>query len=147
MKQNCVCPNAIANIRGSNEFPNISGQIKFYQKSGYVLVEANIRNLPFTETCFFGFHIHEGKNCGGDNFANTGNHYNPAENPHPCHAGDLPPLMLCNTGAYLSVATDRFRASDIIGKTVVIHNMPDDFSTQPSGDAGEKIACGVIRKI
>lgn len=43
------------------------------------------------------------------------------------------------------VLTDRFRVRDIIGRTVVIHSGPDDFHTQPAGNAGEKIACGVIR--
>ncbi len=147
MKQKCVCPNAIASIRGNDKFPNLSGQVNFHQKRGYVLVEATIRNLPQTETGFFGFHIHEGENCCGVKFSGTGNHYNPTGEPHPSHRGDLPPLMLCNRGAYLVVATDRFTTSDLIGRTVVIHNMPDDFSTQPSGGAGTKIACGVIRKI
>jgi Cu-Zn family superoxide dismutase len=54
--------------------------------------------------------------------------------------------MLCKNRAYLSVLTDRFNVSDIIGRTVIIHNMPDDFTSQPSGNAGEKIACGVIKK-
>ena len=55
--------------------------------------------------------------------------------------------MLCKNRAYLSVLTDRFNVSDIIGRTVIIHNMPDDFTSQPSGNAGEKIACGVIKKV
>jgi Cu-Zn family superoxide dismutase len=45
----------------------------------------------------------------------------------------------------MTVATNRFRVKDIIGRTVIIHNMPDDFTTQPSGNAGMKIACGVIQ--
>ena len=65
---------------------------------------------------------------------------------HPKHAGDLPPLMGCQGNAYLAVKTDRFIVHDIIGKTVVIHSDPDDFHTQPAGNAGKKIACGVIRK-
>jgi Cu-Zn family superoxide dismutase len=62
------------------------------------------------------------------------------------HAGDLPPLLACNGEAYLAVLTGRFRVKDVMGKTVVIHSRPDDFRSQPSGDAGEKIACGVIRE-
>ncbi len=55
------------------------------------------------------------------------------------HAGDLPPLLSNNGRAYCQVLTGRFRVSDVIGKTVVIHSGPDDFMTQPSGNAGEKI--------
>jgi len=55
-------------------------------------------------------------------------------------------LMCCRGNAYLAVKTDRFTVHDIIGKTVVIHSNPDDFHTQPAGNAGKKIACGVICK-
>lgn len=65
---------------------------------------------------------------------------------HPEHAGDLPPLIRCRGNAYLSFRTDRFSVNEIIGRTVVIHSDPDDFHTQPAGNAGKKIACGVIQK-
>ena len=58
--------------------------------------------------------------------------------------GDLPPLLSCNGNAYMTVKTDRFKVKDIIGRTVIIHYRADDFRTQPSGDSGEKIACGII---
>jgi Cu-Zn family superoxide dismutase len=140
-------PQAIALIRGGKAAPTVSGTIKFYQNDNCVLVVADVRGLPHTDTGFFGFHIHEGSDCGGIDFSNSKSHYNPNITPHPKHAGDLPPLMLCKNRAYLSVLTDRFRVEEIIGHTVIIHNMPDDFTTQPSGNAGEKIACGVIRKV
>ncbi len=73
-------------------------------------------------------------------------HYNPGGCEHPRHAGDLPPLF-GNDGAAVSLfLTSRFSVEDVIGKTVIIHDSPDDFTTGPSGNAGEKIACGVIRK-
>lgn len=137
---------AIALIRGGNSAPEIMGMVKFYQKRSYVLVVADISGLPHSDAGFFGFHIHEGANCGGMDFSNTKGHYNPNNTPHPMHAGDLPPLILCGTNAHLSFSTDRFNVSDIIGRTVVIHNMPDDFTSQPSGNSGEKIACGIIKK-
>ena len=91
-------------------------------------------------------HIHEGGACTGDGFADTGGHYNPAGADHPCHAGDLPPLFATGGGrAELRVLTDRFSVREIIGRTVVIHSGPDDFTTQPAGNAGSKIACGVIQ--
>lgn len=144
MNQNFLPLTATAMIKGNNEFPNLKGMVKFYQKKDFVLVEADIKGLPQTNTGFFGFHIHEGDNCQGANFSNTGNHYNPKNTPHPSHAGDLPPLLRCNGGAFMTLATDRFNISDIIGRTVVIHKMPDDFNSQPSGNAGTKIACGKI---
>ncbi len=144
MKENQCCPDAIANVRGTDEIPSLYGQITFFQRKDYVLVSMSISGLPTTSSGFFGFHIHEGANCKGNNFSSTGNHYNPTNVPHPLHAGDLPPLILCNGGAYQCVATDRFKVREIIGRTVIIHSMPDDFNSQPSGNAGTKIACGVI---
>ncbi|MBQ4317365.1 MAG: superoxide dismutase family protein, partial [Clostridia bacterium] len=107
----------------------------------------DISGLPNTSSGFFGFHIHEGNNCLGNKFENTGNHYNPNRLPHPLHAGDMPPLISCNGNAFLAFFTDRFSIDEIIGKTVVIHSNPDDFTTQPSGNAGTKIACGVIKAL
>ena len=139
-------PQAIALIKGGNSAPTVIGIVKFYQKQNCVLVVADIKGLPHTDTNFFGFHIHEGTDCGGTDFSDAKGHYNPKGNPHPKHAGDMPPLMLCGNMAHLSFMTDRFKVTDIIGRTVVIHNMPDDFTSQPSGNSGEKIACGKIKK-
>ena len=144
MRNGSVCPEAIACIRGGAEAPCLSGEVRFYQERGCVLVVADIAGLPQSGSGFFAFHIHEGEDCFCEEFPNAGGHYNPANAPHPNHAGDLPPLMLCNGGAYLAVRTDRFCVRDIIGRTVVIHNSSDDFHSQPAGNAGTKIACGVI---
>ena len=65
---------------------------------------------------------------------------------HPYHAGDMPPLFGEKGEAFSVFMTKRFRVDDIIGKTVIIHSMPDDFTTQPAGNSGEKIACGIIRR-
>ena len=65
---------------------------------------------------------------------------------HPQHAGDLPPLI-ANDGYVWMVFYDSFLTLPmIVNRSVVIHQNPDDFTTQPSGNAGEKIACGVITK-
>ena len=146
--QHCrKCPDAVAKIRGGMEVPKLSGCIRFYQQKGCVLIVAEIFGLSReNETGFFGFHIHQGESCSGTDFSETGSHYNPVDQVHPKHAGDLPPLMCCRGNAYLAVKTDRFTVHDIIGKTVVIHSDPDDFHTQPAGNAGKKIACGVICK-
>lgn len=131
---------AVADIRGGG----IRGTVWFSQQIDGVLVTAQIAGLP--REGFFAFHIHEGPDCGGEGFADTGGHFNPAQVPHPEHAGDLPPLLSCNGRAYLSVLTSRFCVEEVMGRTVVIHSGTDDFKSQPAGNPGEKLACGVIRR-
>lgn len=135
---------AFACIDGGDETPDLSGVVKFYQSRYGVLVSAEVYGLPRKDG-FFGFHIHEGESCGGEAFAETKNHYNPEARPHPDHAGDLPPLLSAGGRASMTVLTGRFRIPEILGRTVVIHGGSDDFHTQPGGDAGTKIACGVIK--
>jgi len=148
MYQNAMQADAAAVIHGEGEGAKLWGEVQFYQRQGYVLVTVQVSGLPRENPSgFFALHIHEGTDCGGEIFSNTGSHYNPGETPHPDHAGDLPPLMLCNGGAFMSVGTDRFRVMDIIGRTVVIHSGSDDFRSQPAGNAGTKIACGVIQSL
>ena len=95
--QHCgKCPDAVAQIRGGIDAPQLSGCVQFYQESGCVLVMAKISGLPMeSETGFYGFHIHQGESCSGMEFSATGSHYNPSNQPHPKHAGDLPPLLAC----------------------------------------------------
>ena len=77
------CPDAVARITGGAEVPQLSGCAQFYQENGYVLVVARISGLPReSETGFFGFHIHQGRDCSGASFSGTGSHYNPAEQAH-----------------------------------------------------------------
>ena len=141
------CPDGVAEICGGVDVPGLAGCVRFYQENGCVLIEARVSGLPGeSETGFFGFHIHQGVSCSGADFSGTGSHYNPMDQIHPKHAGDLPPLLSCYGNAYLAVKTDRFSVDEIIGRTVVIHSDPDDFHSHPAGNAGKKIACGVIRK-
>lgn len=145
-------PHATALLRGSEAYPELQGRVDFYQTRHGVLTAAEIQGLPFAEEpCekrVFGFHIHSGNSCSGteaDPFANALTHYNPQNCPHPAHAGDLPPLFGCGSHACQLVLTDRFTVREIIGRTVIIHSQPDDFHTQPSGNSGQKIACGIIK--
>ena len=140
------CSKAIAKICGGVEYPQLHGMVCFLQRNDGVMVEVEIHGLPKTETSFFAFHIHEGSSCKGAGFPDTGSHLNPGNTMHPQHAGDLPPLLGNDGKAYMKVLTDRFRVEDIIGKTVIVHSDPDDFHTQPSGNAGTKIACGIIKE-
>ena len=81
-----------------------------------------------------------------DPFSATMAHYNPAKCNHPFHAGDLPPLFGNHGYAFSIFLINRFLLSEVLGKTVIIHGNPDDFTTQPSGNAGEKLACGGIKR-
>ena len=145
-------PQARASIVGSRNYPCIRGEVRFYQAACGILVAAEICGLP---TCskssqrpIFGFHIHEYGSCTGnedDPFADVGTHYNPENCPHPYHAGDLPPLFGVNGYAFSVFLTNRFTIGEIVGKAVIINASPDDFTTQPSGNSGEKMACGTIR--
>ena len=146
-------PVSYASLRGSKAYPHLHGKVSFYGVRGGTLVVAEVFGLPTgTGNCgqkVFGFHIHEGRSCTGnaeDPFSNAGSHLNPSNCPHPSHAGDMPPLFGNNGYAWSAFFTQRLTAAEAIGRTVIIHGSPDDFHTQPSGDAGMKIACGEIKR-
>jgi Cu-Zn family superoxide dismutase len=141
-------------MQGRPKYPSLNGVVKFYPTPYGTLVVAEILGLPRLEDpCkkpIFGFHIHNGGSCTGndsDPFADTGMHENPFGCPHPYHMGDLPPLFGAGGIAFSAFLTDRFTVDQVLGKTVIIHASPDDFISQPSGNAGEKIACGVIGRV
>lgn len=146
-------PTAIALISGNEDYPSIKGEVLFYQLDDGVYIRAYIIGLPETNSKgepvkFHGFHIHENGNCNQNNscesFPFAGKHFNPHNNKHPFHAGDLPPILSANGLGILSVFTDAFSVIDIIERSVIIHENSDDFISQPSGNSGNKIACGVI---
>ena len=134
-------PYATAEVKGGPKYPEIEGNVYFYEVYGGTLVIASVKNLP-NENHFHGFHIHEGNSCMA---MKEGSHYNPTNQQHPQHAGDMPPLLANQGMAFSAFYTNRFYPEDIVGKVVIIHIKPDDFTTQPSGNSGEIIACGVIQ--
>ena len=152
-------PYAEAVMKGGSLAPHLSGSVEFYPWANGTIVKAEIVNLPESIPAIgdnppigpFGFHIHEGSTCGlglnGDPYASAGGHYNPKKQPHPNHAGDLPVLFSNNGYSYMVVFTNRFKPADVVGRTVIIHQNPDDFRSQPSGNSGARIACGVIEKV
>ena len=144
--------NAWAAIRGGQEYPRLLGTVKFFQTQAGVLVLAEIHNLPYEqgpcENSVFGFHIHEGRSCDGmtqEDFSAAEGHFNPDGCPHPAHAGDLPPLFANHGYAWSAFLTSRFTIRQVLGRTLIIHGSPDDFTTQPAGNSGKRIACGEIR--
>ncbi len=149
---------AYAVIVPGTDYPSIAGYVTFVDVPGGVRVCADIMGLPPYKPASgsrqpvgpFGFHVHEHGNCdmgsAAHSFEASGGHWNPTDQPHGNHAGDFPVLMAGNNGrAIMCFITDRFRAADVIGKAVIIHENPDDYRTQPAGNSGKRIACGVIR--
>lgn len=146
---------AAAQITGSREYPDIHGNLKLLEVADGTWVEAEIFGLPdFSEATGkspqigpFAFHIHENGTCGalsGDNpFMAAGGHWNPDDQPHGNHAGDFPVLFSNGGTAKMLFFTDRFTPDEVVGKSVVIHLSPDDYTTQPSM-GGKRIACGQI---
>lgn len=132
-----------------------AGTVRFAQSGGKVQVSGEIRGLkPNAE---HGFHVHEKGDCSSPDGMSTGGHFNPTNAPHgnhdagPHHAGDLPPLKANAQG----VATFKFESStisvgsgatDVVGKGLIVHRDPDDFKTQPTGNAGPRLACAVIAR-
>lgn len=147
---------AVASIHGSSKYPDIKGYVWFLELEDGVEVCAEINNLPAyrpkTATSPqigpHGLHIHEGSTCGdasGNNpFSAAGGHYNPTDQPHGNHVSDLPVLIPSDGRAQMCFFTNKFTIDEIIGKTIVIHESPDDYTTQPSGNSGARIACGKI---
>lgn len=146
-------PGAWARLSGSEEHPALHGTVRFYQTEEGVLVLAEVFGLPEhggrCENGIFAFHIHSGGSCVGsrdDPFSAAQGHYDPERCPHPAHAGDMPPLFSNHGYALQAFLTDRFTVRQIIGRTVIVHDNVDDFTSQPAGNAGERIACGTIRR-
>jgi superoxide dismutase, Cu-Zn family len=150
-------PQAAAIVRGGPFAPQISGVVTFKDTPGGVNVCADFFGLPLYKPAQdgkppvgpFGFHIHENGNCElgdpSDPFKGAGGHWNPYGQPHGNHAGDFPVLFSNNGRAWMCFFTDKFRSADVIGKSIIIHENPDDFKTQPAGGSGKRLACGVIR--
>lgn len=130
------------------------GTVTFAQKDGTVLVVAKVSGLTPGN---HGFHVHEKGDCSAPDAMSAGGHFNPMGKPHARpssaerHTGDMPMLMADASGnATLTVELTLMRlgggSNDIVGKAVIVHKDPDDFTTQPTGNSGARVACGVIRK-
>jgi Cu-Zn family superoxide dismutase len=104
----------------------------------------------------FGFHIHENGDCSAPDASSAGGHFNPANAPHgnpredTHHAGDMLNAKSDAQGVAMvdvvasGVSLDSAMPNSVRGKAVVLHEKADDYTTQPSGDSGARIACGVI---
>ncbi|MBB3639462.1 MULTISPECIES: superoxide dismutase family protein [Variovorax] len=131
------------------------GTVTFTALDHGVRVAGEVRGLvPGSE---HGFHIHEKGDCG-DNGNASGGHFNPTGGTHGkfgapgSHAGELPSLRADSSGVARfsledhSISLTPGAANSVIGRALVVHRDPDDFTTQPSGNSGPRIACAVIGK-
>ena len=133
---------------------NVAGTVVFVQEGRKVFVVAEVTGLT---PGAHGFHVHEKGDCSAADFSSAGGHFNPDGKPHgdpgagAHHVGDMPVLVAdasgrANTRAELrSMSIGGGGANDIVGKSVVVHADPDDFRTQPAGNSGARVACGVIK--
>ncbi|MDB5856893.1 MAG: superoxide dismutase family protein [Ramlibacter sp.] len=132
---------------------NTSGMVRFAQQpNGRVLVSGEISGLKSYGE--HGFHVHEKGDCSSGDGNSAGGHFNPNGQPHghesgPHHAGDLQSLRADASG----VARFSFESSgisvgpgvaDVVGRGLIVHRDPDDYTTQPTGNSGPRLACAVI---
>ena len=150
-------PAAVAKIRGGPLRPQIQGIVLFYAVPGGTWVCAEVTGLPPYQPASgeqgpigpHGFHLHEYGNCTVGDPQNplqaAGGLWPPTYQLRGNHAGEFPVLFSNQGYASMCFFTNAFSPDQVIGKSVIIHQSPDDYRTQPAGDAGKRLACGVIR--
>jgi Cu-Zn family superoxide dismutase len=134
---------------------SVRGSVTFLERHGKVQVIANVTGLrPNGE---YGFHIHEAGDCSSGDGMSAKGHFNPQGKPHAHagaserHAGDLPSLKSDASGnakldAMIDIVTVAPGPTSVVGRGLIVHVQPDDFRTQPTGNAGARSACAVIQK-
>lgn len=136
---------------------NLSGTAKFTESNGKVTLEATINGLSEGEHAI---HIHEKGDCSSDDGTSAGGHWNPTNQPHGkwgdskgYHKGDIGNFKVDDNGVgKVDFSTDEWcigcndPQKDIMGKALIIHDGVDDFTSQPSGAAGTRVGCGVIKR-
>jgi len=130
---------------------NAGGTVWFTAGPGGVSVKASLKGLAAGN---HGFHVHEFGDCTAADGASAGGHFNPKGSPHGAptatarHAGDLGNVQAAADGTASLEWTDSAMKLDgpdgVIGHAVIVHANPDDMKTQPTGNAGGRVACGVI---
>lgn len=128
-----------------------AGTVTFTQNGDKVLVEATLTGLKPGD---HGVHIHEKGDCSAPDGMSAGGHFNPSGSAHGSpegvhHAGDMGNAVAGADGKAslrieLSGVTVDPGANSVVGRAVIVHAAADDFVTQPTGNAGKRVACGVI---
>ncbi len=142
---------AIADIKPTKG-NKVKGKVSFTLIENGVKIVADIDNLTPGK---HGFHIHEFGDCSAEDGSSAGGHFNPTHMAHGSpellerHVGDLGNLEANEEGHAHYVRIDKMLQlegpNSIIGRSVVVHADPDDFTTQPTGNSGGRLGCGVIR--
>ncbi len=147
-------PAAVANL-AATKGNTTAGTVTFEQRGASVQVSGTISGLkPGAE---HGFHVHEKGDCGSGDGMSAGGHFNPLGKGHghhgaaDRHAGDLPNLKAdaYGTAAFsfeVTGITIGSGATDIVGRGLIVHRDPDDYRSQPAGNAGPRLACAVIAR-
>lgn len=129
----------------------LTGNVKFTQEKNGVHVVATIQGLTPGK---HGFHIHTYGDCGGENGTCAGDHFNPTNAPHGAptdknvHAGDLGNVIADENGNAeydeINYNIALFGPRSILGRSIIVHADADDLHSQPTGNSGNRIGCGVI---
>ena len=147
-------PSATAQLQATRG-NTTSGEVRFTQQGDRVQISGEVRGLkPNAE---HGFHVHEKGDCSSGDGMSTGGHFNPMGRMHGAHGrgehhvGDLPSLKADAAGvARFSLESTSVAvgsgSNDIVGRGLIVHRDPDDYTTQPTGNAGPRLACAVITR-
>ncbi len=152
-KNNTTTINATSNIMAKNN-SGITGTVSFTETNGIVSMTANISGLTPGNHAI---HIHAVGDCSAEDGKSAGGHWNPTNSEHgiwgtaPFHTGDIGNIKSeANSTGTINRETDLWcincddELKNIIGKAIIIHEGVDDFTSQPSGAAGDRIGCGEI---
>jgi len=143
---------ATAKMEGTAKFKTVKGTVEFKEVPDGVEVTANLEGLKKGD---HGFHIHEKGDCSAPDAASAGGHFNPSKHKHGApdaeehHEGDLGNLTADKDGKATKTFTIKGITlgdgdTSIVGKGFIVHEKADDMKTQPTGNAGGRVACGVI---
>ena len=152
MMPEAVSARASATLQAT-EGNSVAGSLEFTSVDGGVRVTGQVTGLQGGE---HGFHVHENGDCSAPDASSAGGHFNPASTAHgrvgqgEHHAGDSDNISANAQGVATvdtllqGVTLGDATGTDIVGRGVIVHADPDDYTTQPTGNAGGRLACGVI---
>ena len=140
-----------ADVTLQSQDPKVSGTVHFTSEAGGVHVVADVKGVKPGQ---HGFHLHEKGDCSAPGYKSAGGHFNPANASHACdptnprHAGDFGNLTVDKDGnGHLDMTTTGLSfdgPNSLLGKAVILHAGVDDCKTQPTGNSGDRLACGVV---
>lgn len=142
-------PIAIAYIQPT-EGNTAQGTVAFFNEVNQLRIVARIKGLS---PGLHGFHVHENGDCSDPKGMSAGAHYNPDNQPHghhhqgPHHAGDLPNLKANQKGEAMltyHIPDKNLSDSGFLGRSIIIHADEDDYHSQPAGNSGNRVGCGII---